>query len=107
VVLKVRSATGSGASRCRIPGQSPQRREEALDLLKRQSIGWRVALHMRDEVVLRDMADNAAEIRGADSLSKEKTEIGIAEHVWGDFVGEIERGIVCRVEDEPSDLLNR
>ena len=66
-----------------------------------------MALHVGDEVVMRDMADNAADIRRANALAEEETEIGIAEHFRSYFVRTIDPGIVCRVEDEPSDLVDR
>src|SRR5215469_3346225 len=66
-----------------------------------------MALHVGDELVLRDIADDSAEIRRANSLSKEKTEISVAEHVRSDFVGAIEPSVVRRVENQPSDLLDR
>ena len=65
-----------------------------------------MALHVSNEVVLRDMADDPAKVCRTNSLAKKKTEISIAEHLRRDFVGAIEPGVVCRIEDEPPDLLD-
>ena len=66
-----------------------------------------MALHIGDKVALPDIADDASDVCGANSLAKQKDEIGIAEHLRRYFVRAIEPGIVGGVENEPSDLLNR
>src|SRR5271163_4779925 len=64
-------------------------------------------LHIGDELVLRDPTNDAADIRGANTLAKQVAEVGIAECVGGNFVRAIDAGVISAVEHERADLLDR
>ena len=64
-------------------------------------------LHVGNQLVLRDAADDAADIRGANTLAKQVAEVGVTQRVGGNFVGAIDAGVISTVENKLTDRLDR
>ena len=64
-------------------------------------------LHISDQLVLRDVAGDPADIRSADPLAKQKTQISVAERLGRHFLWTVEAGVIGREENGSRNLVGR
>ena len=64
-------------------------------------------LHIGDQLVLRDVAGDPANIRSADPLAKQEAQISVAKRLGRHFLWTVEAGVIGREENGSRNLVGR